>query len=464
MESKMKDVRFVFIFGMTLVMLLSLTLSGAVAQDGEPTPPPEGASETAMPLEDGGLPKQLPAVTELGESVAIQTSNRHESEPNNSFGPADSIGVGDVMAGKIGRAGDVDYFRFTLDYRTNILVDIEAQAIGSHLDSVVCLFYEEYPDAPFCNDDTDTPDSLLFYHLDAGTYYLSLSDYWGVAGGSNFKYRLLLSSPLLVSAASDGTVAGIPFQSADVLAHSELNTGAEKWVMFFDASDVGISTNLWNVTSYYPFGEYRDNILVGLATNQNVANVGRVTAWDIIAFDPYRYGPSTKGQFFLEQKGKNVQLTVRGEKIDALVGFCEIDTFYQGWPLSTVGTAGLRLSSGKFRAKDEDLFIPVSRGEDVWPEVMIGSSIPGLAAEDVVAAAAEHRGYSGYYPSGFFLTIKGSGNIDGTRVTQKDIFVVNHDSSGGNADPWGVTFGGVVWHGPDHGWNYNIDAIDLTQR
>ncbi|MEZ4518929.1 MAG: hypothetical protein R3C44_19620 [Chloroflexota bacterium] len=32
-------------------------------------------------------------------------------------------------------------------------------------------------------------------------------------------------------------------------------------------------------------------------------------------------------------------------------------------------------------------------------------SVNGLAAEDVVAAAAEHHGYAGYYPSGFFLTI-----------------------------------------------------------
>ena len=42
---------------------------------------------------------------------------------------------------------------------------------------------------------------------------------------------------------------------------------------------------------------------------------------------------------------------------------------------------------------------------------------------------------------------------DGLAVTQKDIFAVNYPA---------YTWGGYVWRGAQHGWNYNIDAIELN--
>ena len=69
----------------------------------------------------------------------------------------------------------------------------------------------------------------------------------------------------------------------------------------------------------------------------------------------------------------------------------------------------------------------------------------GLAAEDVYAMSY----YAPY--NDMYLTILGTGRIARNPVNQKDIFRI---------DLPGHTWGGLVWRGPDHGWNYNIDAFD----
>ncbi len=68
-----------------------------------------------------------------------------------------------------------------------------------------------------------------------------------------------------------------------------------------------------------------------------------------------------------------------------------------------------------------------------------------MAVEDVFAL---DRGPS---RNRLFLTILGTGKIMGHPVTQKDIFWL--DKSGST---W--TWGGM-YHLPDYGWNYNLDAI-----
>ncbi len=57
----------------------------------------------------------LPAVTELSESPTPLAANLNESEPNNNTAGADVMALQDVMAGAIGAAGDVDYFKFQVN-------------------------------------------------------------------------------------------------------------------------------------------------------------------------------------------------------------------------------------------------------------------------------------------------------------------------------------------------------------
>ena len=396
----------------------------------------------------------LPVVTEPGESAAPAAFNKYESEPNNTFGTADPMVVRDVMGGEIGSSGDVDYFVYPLPdpgQHGYYLIDIEAASIGSSLDPVVCV-YDNAGNQMACNDDTDTVDSLVFITLWGGDapYYIEVTDYWG-DGGSSYDYELILSSPILVSAAAaglgTGNVAGIPFQSQDILAHSDLNTGGQKWVLFFDGSDVGITKNIWNVAQGYV---NTPGLYIGLAANQNLPGVGTVTPWDIIEFMPGKYGPDTQGTFAMYLDGSAWGLTTSGEKVDAFSSWAYgTNQTCFGHPLSTAGAATVVRNGVTMKFADED--IPCMEQYFVllgWKYYFDGSLVNGLGAEDVYATAVRDNANG---PHLMYITILGGGKIGGNKVTQKDIFAVNYPA---------YTWNSLVWHGPDHGWNYNIDAFE----
>ena len=194
-----------------------------------------------------------------------------------------------------------------------------------------------------------------------------------------------MSSPLLVSADAKnlrtGNVAGISFNSADILAHSDLATGDEKWVMFFDASDVGITKNVSNV-AFHDYPEF-DGLLLGFSANQYISDLSvTATPYDYVVFDAVKYGPETEGVFTEIFRGREHLLTTSGEKLDALdhKGIC-----YLGTALSTVGAANVGSYELK-HLKDEDVFCwqPV----DQWYRgAFYGRNVEGLAAEDVQAVA-----------------------------------------------------------------------------
>ena len=127
----------------------------------------------------------LPAVTELSESPTPLAANLNESEPNNNTGAADVMALQDVMAGAIGAVGDVDYFKFQVEDvggptfpsgAQEVLINLDAQSIGSPLDTVVTL-YQSNGNVIGSNDDTDTTDSLYYFKLLPGWYYIKVEDY-----------------------------------------------------------------------------------------------------------------------------------------------------------------------------------------------------------------------------------------------------------------------------------------------
>lgn len=394
--------------------------------------------------------KQLPVVTEPGESAAPETYNKYESEPNNSRGTADAMVVRDVMGGKIDYDGDVDFFVYPMPnpgQHGYYLIDIDAASIGSALDPVVCVYDKDGIEMA-CNDDSDSVDSLVFITLWGGDspYYVRVTDYYD-EGGSSYPYELIVSSPILVSAPAanlgTGMVAGIPFQSQDILAHSDLNTGDQKWVMFFDGSDVGITKNVWNVAQGYV---NTPGLYIGLMANQNIPGVGTVTPWDIIEFMPGQYGPTTQGTFSMYLDGSSWGLTTSGEKIDAFGSWSyAVNDNCWGHPLSVTGAATVVRNGATLKFADEDVPCMEQYYNLVgWRYFFDGSLVTGLAVEDVYATAYRDRDL-------VYMTILGSGKIAGHKVTQKDIFAVNYPAN---------TWNSLVWHGPDHGWNYNIDAFE----
>lgn len=365
------------------------------------------------------------------------TPTTAEVEPNAAFDAATPLVLGDVASGKIAYPGDRDTYVFDPPDAITFLVDIDAESIGSPLDPRVCLYDGSYrpPVEVFCNDNANGLDSLISFHTWSRVYIRV----WGAAqpdeGGAAYTYKLSIYRPLLVSAATDGTVAGIPFQKSDVLAHYDFADGAERWMLYFDASDVGITQNLvaWEA-GYFVLQAAQTLPVYEPTTGDYVPQT--VTPYDYMLFTP-GYGPETAGQFYFQYHGAELGLTGPGEKIDALAGNIEI---------STVGAATFSVSGTK--VADEDL-------ADIWSGRLTfdGSTVPGLGTEDVVGADGWAWNFDRIAYDRYLLTILGRGRVDGLRVTQKDIF--NVDVTTGR-----VT--GIYWHGPTHHFNYNIDAFDAV--
>ncbi|MBP6786086.1 MAG: hypothetical protein KA170_00755 [Candidatus Promineofilum sp.] len=435
-------------WGVVLFLLVALPMMTAVMAQGQE---PVG--------------KQLPVVTEPGESQAPE-ANINESEPNNNTGAADVMSINDVMSGAINPSGDDDFFKFFVPSQKynpgtgiEILIDVDALSINSPLDSTVCL-YDSGGNQIGCDDDTDGLDPMYYRNLYTGWYYVRVQDFGDNGGGSDYRYNLIVSSPLLISAsaANLGTVsvAGITFKSEDILAHSHVGNNAEKWVMFFDGSDLGMKT----LTNVGAWGGNSDLVL-GVGANINLRhyqtnNLITASPFDIVKFvvgdtgTDQGYGASSWGGFYLLLVGKNQQLTTSTEKLDALDGWqYGYNDSCSGHPVSTTGKAIVTTTGGaNLTVADEDVMCKYAHnGYGPWTMYLDGSTVSGLAAEDVFAMAYDDTHEK------LYLTILGTGNIAGNAVSQKDIFALSYPSR---------AWGGFVWRGTQHGWNYNIDAFEYS--
>ncbi len=148
--------------------------------------------------------------------------------------------------------------------------------------------------------------------------------------------------------------------------------------------------------------------------------------------------------------------------------------------MSTVGTASVPGVSGTaLKLFDEDMGL-WSLSDGKWQLSFDGDGIFSdftninwkLASKDVIAYTYGFEMDMHYWNAPMmpipydwdFIVLQGNGtftwNLDDGPITvaytQKDILgfgVVEEDE--------GTYVGAAVdWHGPDHGWNYNIDAID----
>jgi len=388
-----------------------------------------------------------PAVTS-GES-ASPAANLTEVEWNGAFNSANPIVPGDVIAGVIRTPGDVDNFTLTVETPGPFLVDVDAWSQGSPLDAVVCA-YDSFDRNLFgCSDNGDGNDPLLAVDVYSRPLFLRVTAADPAAGGPAFAYKLMVYRPLYLSAATNGVAGGVPFSKSDVLAHYDFADGTEKWMIFFDASDVGVTQNLAGLA----FGDpYADSLALSLQGTQRLPvfdpNTGEfplqtVTPYDVLWFEPCQVwclagvegtgqiGPRTAGHFTFAYRGGDYGLSAASEKLDALA--------YK----HVASTTGNATFSNGLAVRDEDITnLPYA---DRYFE---GARVPGLAAEDVFAADVHC-----WYGCTWYLTILGSGRVDGLPVNQKDIFIVDEAT-------WRVT--DKYWNGPAHHFNYAIDAFDAV--
>ena len=383
--------------------------------------------------------KAQPAVYERGEP-ASPAANLNESEPNNSFGTADMMGLWDVMAGKIGVAGDSDYYHIYDDYMPGYtaLIDIDAQINGSPLDAWICVYDENFVELA-CNDDSDGYDSMNYIAFPdpednwVVDFYVRVQELnHGNEGGND-------SRPYFVSPVGNGTVSGVAFQKGDILARTTYNDGTTKWILFFDASDVDITQNI-NSIDVSPEGA-----ALVFQGNQAIPGLGTVTPYDVVWFNASQWGPRTNGWFSdtLLLDGSAVGLSAASEKIDALAGNNII---------STTGAAAVPAASGgTLKARDEDL-ISLNTSTGKWSMHFDGSTVLGLATEDVTAADRDSSGVDPWLD----FVIQGSGVLYGHAVNQKDINQCYATGYGTVDCTWEVDFYPEVLELP-----FAVDAISF---
>jgi serine protease len=163
-------------------------------------------SIVALCFAAGCSSSSLPTSSISGVLSVPITGDQHY-ETNGSFGDdfsdAYPISYCDTAYGTIETVSDVDYFSFSGSGGDTVIIDIDAEAIGSELDSVLSLYYESDKLNPIAENDDYPPgwqndpanyifvyDSHIEWNLtSSGTHYIMVKSHNGNSSGS---YQLRL--------------------------------------------------------------------------------------------------------------------------------------------------------------------------------------------------------------------------------------------------------------------------------
>ncbi len=116
---------------------------------------------------------------------------------------------------------------------------------------------------------------------------------------------------LYLSASSGGKIDNVSFKDEDILI---FDPATERWQLYFDGSDVGLSSADIDALAILDDG----SLLFSFITGTSTPGLGNVDDSDIVRFVPTALGPTTAGRFEMYFDGSDVAFTKDGEDIDAL--------------------------------------------------------------------------------------------------------------------------------------------------
>ncbi len=249
------------------------------------------------------------------------------------------------------------------------------------------------------------------------------------------------STTFLASLTRASDLPGVPAGAEDLVAYDMPNG---TWTLYFDGSMVGITKNIKSV-----FLQEGGGILMTFVSNQQISDLGTVTASDIVRFVPTGLGQSTAGQFEWYFDGSDVDLTTSGEKIDALSVLSNGDVL-----ISTTGTAKVSAAGGTLVARDEDIlrFMPSQLGQQTagqWSLFLDGSGIAGLAGEDIGGLSVDEA------TNDLYLTLLGGFSIGGIKGNGRDILRLVPVAGGS------YQAAELVLDGSEVGLPTNLDALHM---
>lgn len=226
-------------------------------------------------------------------------------------------------------------------------------------------------------------EDILAFDGTSFSMYFDGSDV-GAASFALDAFAILPSGEILMSFTNAGTVGGVAMDDSDILKFTPTSLGdttAGTFSMYFDASDVGLSTSDEDVDAIELLPT-NGHLLVSTTGSFSVPGVSGADE-DILEFTPTSLGATTAGTWALYFDGSDVGLaTSSDEDVDAVA----VDASGRIY-LSTVGAFGVTGVSGA----DEDVFVfaPTSLGATTagtfGPGLFFDGSLYGLGANDVKA-------------------------------------------------------------------------------
>ncbi len=264
------------------------------------------------------------------------------------------------------------------------------------------------------------------------------------------------------STTTGGTLTGsdgvsLSFADADIVRLIVDGSG-HRFVLYFDGSDVGLTTNNEDIDAFYLDSSGQFFISTVGAFSVPRPGGGSITGGgeDVLVFNPTQLGSTTTGSWDLYIDGSDVGLDTAGERLDAIARLFDGTLL-----LSTTGFASVPGLTGQ----DEDLlaFGPSSTGPDssgTWSPYFDGTGV-GLADgdnEDVDALFIDTT-TDLFLPTLHFST-RGDFNVVVVSGANEDIFVFLPTELGTNTS--GAFDPDLYLDGSLYGLaNFDLDGIHL---
>jgi subtilisin family serine protease len=228
---------------------------------------------------------------------------------------------------------------------------------------------------------------------------------------------------------------------------AQYDTAAGTWSVYFDGSDVGLSSFDIDALAVLPGGQ----VLLSLTAAGTIGGVSADDS-DILQFTPVTLGPSTSGTWALYFDGSDVGLSTNDEDIDALAVLSNGHL--------VISVTGSPTVSGLSGLQDEDLirFTPTSLGAATagsWSYYFDGSDV-GLASnssEDVDAVAVNASGL-------ISLSTLGGFSVTGLAGADEDVFDFSPTALGSTTSGTFASF--VVGASAGIPGGANVDAVEVS--
>ena len=160
---------------------------------------PAESVEVAIPAESpANWTTRLPLGDGLSNSVSLEIGDHAEaveSEPNDSPQQATAIAIPSVANGRIGTAGDRDYWGLNAKRGDVFDLQVSAGRLGSPLDPVLVVEDHEGKELARAEESpgSESDCRLRFTAPADGAFYVRLSDRFASRGGRAFSYRLRIT-------------------------------------------------------------------------------------------------------------------------------------------------------------------------------------------------------------------------------------------------------------------------------